>query len=475
MNRAREGLPNESRGPWELLLEVELRRGGLRRSLTEALRTAIQGGRLPASTVLPSSRRLAVDLGVSRGVVTDAYDQLVSEGYLDVKPRFPPVVAAVAAGPPAAAETSAPRWRFDFSATTPDVSLFPRRAWTRAMERALRRAPDSALDYGDRRGRIELRVALSVYLARVRGVRVDPGRIVVTQGFTQALDLLCRVLVDRGATTLAMETPSHPELWATVEQSGLKIVGCSVDSDGLRTDELSGTGAAAVVVAPAHQFPTGVVMARARRLALVEWAAAHRSLVIEDDYDAEFRYDRKPIGAVQGLDPGRVAHVGTASKTLAPGVRLGWISLPADLVDEVRIRKILTDSGSPTMDQLALADLLSTGEYERHVVRARHEYRHRRDRLVRALSMKLPRLEMRGAAAGMQLLLQLPDQVDDVAIADAAASRGIGARALSPLHLKPSPKRGLLLGYGRLSERRIDEAVNALSSVIIETDRRAKE
>jgi len=474
MDRATQGPLDEARGARELLLEFEPRRGFLRRSLTEALRAAVQQGRLPAATVLPSSRRLATDLGVSRGVVTDAYDQLASEGYLEVKPRSAPVVAPVVAPLPPALEPAPPRRRFDFSATTPDISLFPRRGWTRAIERALGQAPDSALEYGDRRGRIELRVALAVYLARVRGVRVDPGRIVVTQGFTQALDLLCRVLADRGATTLAMETPSHPELWATVEQSGLQIVGCSVDSDGLRTDELSEIGAAAVVVAPAHQFPTGVVMARTRRLALVEWAAAHRGLVIEDDYDAEFRYDRKPIGAVQGLDPGRVAHVGTASKTLAPGVRLGWISLPADLVDEVRIRKVLTDSGSPAIDQLALADLLSSGEYERHVVRARHEYRHRRDRLVRALSMKLPRLEVRGAAAGMQLLLHLPDQVDDIAIADAAASRGIGVRALSPLHFKPSPERGLLLGYGRLSERRIDEAVDALSSVIIETGRPPK-
>ena len=466
MNRATDRPSNRSRSSLELLLEVELRRGRLRRSLTEALRAAIQSGRLPAGTVLPSSRRFAIDLGVSRGVVTDAYDQLVSEGYLNVKQRFPHVVAAVAAGPPPVAEPSTPGWQFDFSATTPDVGLFPRRAWVRAVERVLRAAPDAALDYGDSRGRIELRIALSAYLARVRGVRVDPGRIVVTQGFSQAFDLLCRVLSDGGATTVAMETPSHPEMWATVRQSGLRLVGCPVDSDGLRTDELSVLDADAVVVTPAHQFPTGVVLTPARRPVLVNWAAARKALVIEDDYDAEFRYDRKPVGAVQGLDPGRVAHVGTASKTLAPGVRLGWISPPDDLVEDVRMRKVLADSGSPAVDQLALADLLSTGEYERHVVRARHEYRRRRDRLVRALSTNLPGLGFRGAAAGMQVLLLLPDLVDDVAIADAAASRGVGVRALSPLHLTASPERGLLLGYGRLSERRIADAVEVLSSVI---------
>lgn len=457
-----------SRGSWELLLEVELRRGRLRRSLTEALRTAIQDGRLTVGTVLPSSRRLAVDLGVSRGVITDAYDQLVSEGYLDVKPRFPPVVSAVAAGQPPAAEPSTSRWRFDFNATTPDVGLFPRRAWVRAVERALRVAPDAAMEYGHAPGRIELRLALSAYLARVRGVRADPGRIVVTQGFGQALDLLCRVLSRRDATTVAMETPSHPELWDTVTHSGLRLVGCPVDSDGLRTDGLGALDADAVVVAPAHQFPTGVVMAPTRRLALVDWASAREALVIEDDYDAEFRYDRTPVGAVQGLDPERVAHIGTASKTLAPGVRLGWTSLPTDLVDELRMQKVLADGGSPAVDQLALAELLSTGAYERHVVRARHEYRRRRDRLVRALSASLPRLEFRGAAAGMQLLLELPHRADDVAIADAAASRGIHVRALSPLHLTPSRERGLLLGYGRLVESRIDAAVGALSSVIKE-------
>jgi GntR family transcriptional regulator/MocR family aminotransferase len=470
MDRATERSSDEARGTRDLLLELTLQRGHMRRSLAEALRNAIQDGRLRVDTALPSSRRLAADLGVSRGVVTDAYDQLVSESYLDVKPRSAPVVAAVVAAPPPAPEPVAPSWRFDFNAVTPDVGLFPRRAWLRAAERALRDAPQAALDYGDHRGRIELRLALATYLGRARAVRVDPGRIVVTQGFTQALDLLCRVLVQRDATTLAMETPSHPDLRATVTRSGLELVGCPVDSDGLRTSELEALHADAVVVAPAHQFPTGAVMSPRRRVTLIEWAEAHGALVIEDDYDAEFRYDRNPVGAVQGLDPGRVAHVGTASKTLAPGVRLGWISLPADFVDDVRVTKGVTDSGSPAVDQLAFANLLSTGEYERHVVRARHVYRRRRDRLVQAFSAKLPQLEVRGAAAGMQMLLPLADEVDDEAVAEAAASKGIGVRPMSSLHLVRSTERGLLLGYGRLPETRIDEAVDALSSVLVDAN-----
>ena len=203
--------------------------------------------------------------------------------------------------------------------------------------------------------------------------------------------------------------------------------------------------------------------------ALTDWAATHQGLVIEDDYDAEFRYDRTPVGAIQGLDPGRVAHIGSASKTLAPGVRLGWISAPPHLVDELREHKSAADSGSPAIDQLAFAELLSSGEYERHVVRARHAYRRRRDRLVRALRSRLPGLAICGAAAGMQLLLMLPDDVDDRELADAARSRRIGVSPLSLLHLTTSPNRGLLLGYGRLSEPSIEQAVAALSTVIAAT------
>jgi GntR family transcriptional regulator/MocR family aminotransferase len=460
---------DEARGAWELLLEFEARRGRLRQSLRETLRSAIQEGRLAAGTVLPASRRLAAGLGVSRGVASDAYDQLISEGYLEVKPRSAPVVAAVAAPTPPAPAPTVPRWRFDFTATTPDVALFPRRAWLRAVQRALAGAPDEALDYGDHRGRVELRTALSAYLARVRGVRIDPGHMVITQGFTQALDLLCHVLAAAGRSTVAMESPSHPGLWPTVQQSGVTLAGCPVDEHGLRTARLPALGADAVVVTPAHQFPTGAVMAPGRRATLIEWAARTGGLIIEDDYDAEFRYDRTPVGAVQGLDPRRVAHVGTTSKAFAPGLRLGWISAPADLAGDLQARKSAADSGSPAIDQLALASLLTAGEYERHIVRARHAYRRRRDLLLHALTARFPRLQVSGAAAGMQLLLPLPGQTDDTALAEAAAARGIGVTALSPLHLARSPDRGLLLGFGRLPEHKIPPAVDALWSVLSQT------
>jgi GntR family transcriptional regulator/MocR family aminotransferase len=448
----------------DLFLEFDHRRGHLRRSLRLAIRGAIQAGRLGTGTPLPSSRRLAADLQVSRGVVTDTYDQLAAEGYLALRPRRAPIVAHVATVAADSAEPAPAAWRFDFIGTTPDVELFPRRAWLRALDRALRVAPNEAFDYGDKRGRIELRRALAEYLARVRGVRVDAGRIIITQGFTQALDLICRVLRARGAENLAFETPSLAAEWQTVVASGLRVEACPVDAYGLRTDNLADISARAIVVTPAHQFPTGAVMAPARRTALVGWAAERDGLIVEDDYDAEFRYDRNAPGALQGLDPGRVVHIGTASKTLAPGVRLGWMSLPAALVEEVRLAKTAVDSGSPALDQLALAELLSSGEYDRHVARARQIYRRRRDRLIETLSSRLPGLPIEGAAAGLHVVLRLSDGVDDRQVVSAAATRDVGVRALSAMSLSDDPMRGLLLGYGRLPADRIPEAVDALAA-----------
>lgn len=466
MDRATEPPGDEARGARDLLVRAELRHGRMRQDLAGALRADIQDRRLAAGTTLPASRRLATALGVSRGVVSDAYDQLTSEGYLRVRPRAAPVVAEVAGPPPPAAEPAAASWRYDFNPVAPDVALFPRRGWAKALDRALRQAPDAALDYGDYRGRAELRAALSGYLGRVRGVRADPGRIIITQGFTQALALTVQVLAASGRTVVASETPSHPGLWATVRQAGLSLAGCPVDGDGLRPADLPRLGAHAVVTAPAHQFPTGAVLSAQRRHALIAWATATDGVVIEDDYDAEFRYDRAGVGALQGLDPGRVAHVGTTAKTLAPGIRLGWISAPDWLADRLPDAKSAADSGSPAIGQLALASLITSGEYERHIVRARHAYRRRRDLLLSALDDLLPGLRPRGAAAGMQLLLPLPAGADDVGLTAAAARHGIHLTPLSPMHLAPSPECGLLLGFGRLPEHRVPAAARALAEVL---------
>jgi GntR family transcriptional regulator / MocR family aminotransferase len=457
----------------DILLALELRRGRLRHDLLATLRGAVQDGRLTAGTRLPASRQLAGRLGVSRGVVADTYEQLAAEGYLRVRARQAPVVARViapSAAVPAAArsepERERSRFHFDFVATTPDVELFPRREWARALEAALRGATNDALDYGDHRGRIELRTALAGYLGRVRGVRVTPDRILVSQGFTQALALVCQVLRARGARDLWFESPSLAEEWATVIGSGLRVRPIPIDHDGLRADLLPRRHGAAVVVTPAHQFPTGAVLSPERRNELVGWARRHDGLIVEDDYDAEFRYDRAAVGAVQGLDPDHVIHVGTASKTLAPGMRLGWLSLPAGLVADVRQAKAAADSGSPAIEQLALAGLLTRGDYDRQVVRTRNAYRARRDRLLAALASHVPELPVEGAAAGLHVLVRLPG-IDDAALTRAAAEAGIGVRALSPMYLAETGREsGLVLGYGRLPVERIDDAVAALAAVM---------
>jgi GntR family transcriptional regulator/MocR family aminotransferase len=459
-------------GGRDVLLQMELRRGALRRNLRCAIREAIQEGRLSAGTRLPSSRRLAADLQVSRGVVADTYDQLAAEGYLVIAPRQAPRVTEVvdeATDAEPAEPPAAPVWRVDFTATAPDLELFPRRAWMRATERALRDVTNDVLDYGDHRGRIELRRALREYLARVRGVRTSTDRIVVTAGFTQALDLVARVLRRHGVTRLGFETPSNVNAWATARASGLDLVPIPVDAEGLRTDRLAGLDVDAVLVTPAHQFPTGAVMTPARRAELIAWATRHDRLVIEDDYDAEFRYDRNAIGALQGLDPGRVVHIGTASKTFAPGLRLGWMSVPAVMIEEVRAAKAVTDSGSPALEQLALADLIVSGEYDRHIARARQAYRERRDVLVESVRRRLPGLRVEGVAAGLHVLLRLPDVVDDVALTTAAARLGIGIKPLSSMSLDDEPCSGLLLGYGRLRPDAIDDAVAALAACLAET------
>lgn len=458
----------EGSQPRDLFVETDLRRGRLRRSLREGLRASIQDHRLAVGTVLPSSRRLALDLGISRGVVTDVYDQLASEGYLIIRPRSAPIVAPVVAQDralsPRRIDVAAEDFAFDFVATSPDVSLFPRRAYVRAVEHALAMAPDRALDYGDHRGRSELRTALAVYLARVRGIRTDPSRIIVTSGFTQALSLICAVISRRGGQTVAIESPSLPDEWATVRASGLRLVGCPIDDEGLTVDRLGRPDA--IIVTPAHQFPMGVVMSPLRRQALVAWAQAGQTLIIEDDYDAEFRYDRTPMGAIQGLDPNSVAHVGTASKTMAPAIRLGWLTVPAGLTDEIVALKRALDGGIPAIAQLAFADLLTSGEYERIVGRTRQIYRRRRDRLVRAVSMRMPGQPILGAAAGLHVVLCLPTGLDDVEIAHFAARRGVGVQAISTFHVDTTQERGLILGFGRLPEEKIDRAVDELVAAI---------
>lgn len=447
-------------------LALDRREGETRRACLErTLREAIAAGALRAGSALPSSRALAAQLGLSRGVVVEAYAQLAAQGFLLVRPRAVPVVAAVAPARPAPAggASVAQTPRHDLTATTPDVTLFPRGRWLAALQHALRSAPDRALDYGDARGEPALREALADHLGRTRGVVADPGRIVVVQGTAQGVDLLLRVLGDRGARAVGVEDPSLDSQHARVRALGLDLLGWPVDEAGLLPPPAP---ADAVVVTPAHQFPTGAVLSGERRRALLAWAEACGALVIEDDYDAEFRYDREGVRALQGLDPDRVAYLGTTSKTLAPGLRLGWLVVPDRLVDAAVRTKRLLDVGSPALDQLALARLLRSGDLDRHVRRARSAYRARRDALLRALARELPDCPVSGIAAGLHVVLGLPAGLDDARVAAAALERGVLVAPLSRYRIASSADGALVVGFGRCHEDAVAPAVRLVAAAI---------
>ncbi len=311
---------------------------------------------------------------------------------------------------------AAPRARFDFRPSVPDVSTFPRAAWLRSLRQALATMTDADLGYGDPRGVEVLRCALADYLGRVRGVVADPEHIVVTNGYTQGLGLVCHALAAAGAKRIALEDPSNPEDGLVAAHAGLEPVPIGVDEAGTRVDELERADADAVVLTPAHQHPTGVVLTGERRTALLAWLRASDTIAIEDDYDAEYRYDRAAIGALQGLDPDRVVYAGSASKTLAPALRIGWLVVPPSLLQAVSHEKLLADRGTARIEQHAFADFLTRGELDRHLRRMRARYRSRRDALVDALAEALPEAAVRGVAAGLHVTVQLPDGVNEQAI-----------------------------------------------------------
>jgi GntR family transcriptional regulator / MocR family aminotransferase len=437
----------------------------LRAAVERTVRDAIRDGALRPGVRLPSSRALAAELGVSRGVTTEAYRQLQAQGFLVSRTKAAPTVARIALrrpsrGPPERAEKPP---RHDFIPTTPDVTLFPIRRWTSTLVEVARTASATAFDYGDPSGERELREVLADHLGRTRGVVADPARIIVLQGAAQGVDLLARLLAERGAGRIGVEDPSLDSQPQRLRAHGLEVAGQPVDSEGLTLDGLS---ADAVLVTPAHQFPTGAVLSGGRRRALLDWADRSRGLVIEDDYDAEFRYDRQPVRALQGLDPERVAYLGTTSKTLAPALRLGWLVVPGELADDaVRIKHLL-DVCSPPLDQLALARFVRRGDYDRHVRRVRALYRARRDRLLAALDAELPGLDVEGVAAGMHLLLRLPPGLDDRVAASEAERDGVRVVPLSTYEIAPTAGGGLVIGYGRIHEDALAGAVRALAAAL---------
>ncbi|MFF7858825.1 aminotransferase class I/II-fold pyridoxal phosphate-dependent enzyme [Streptomyces sp. NPDC007904] len=430
-------------------LHLEPSGPGLRRGLTDALREAVRTGRLAPGTRLPSSRTLAADLGIARNTVADAYADLVAEGWLTARqgsgtrvadravPR-PPARPPVRRRPPG-------RLPYDLIPGTPDLASFPRAAWLKATRRALAAAPHDALGYGDPRGRPELRTALAGYLARVRGVRADPERLVVCSGFAHGLQMLGEVLHARGARTLAVESYGLDVHWDLVERTGLRTVPLPFDDLGTRAP--GPEGADAVLLNPAHQFPLGGALVPERRAAVVDWARRTGGLILEDDYDGEFRYDRQPVGALQDLDPDQVVYLGTASKSLAPGLRLGWMVLPPSLVPDVAAHGGGRSVG--VLEQLTLAEFLTSGAYDRHVRAARLRYRRRRDALVEALAHRAPDVRVTGIAAGLHAVLQLPPGTEP-SVVRAATWQGLAVHGLSRYRhpaAEVTPPDALVVGY----------------------------
>jgi GntR family transcriptional regulator/MocR family aminotransferase len=460
-------------GSPELLVELHRHvERPLRAQLEDGLRDAARSGRLAAGARLPATRALAADLGVSRRLVVDAYAQLLAEGYLTARRGAGTYVsdaASAASAPRPAARANA--LRFDFFPGYPDLSSFPRKPWLRAVRETLAAAPASSLGYPDARGAIELRVALAEHLRRVRGVVADPQRIVVCSGTAQALVLLARAM---GGPHLAVEDPGLPPHRMILTAHGARLSPLPVDGAGAQASLLprivAQSGAVdGVLVTPAHQCPLGVALAPARRAELLEWTAARAGVVIEDDYDAEYRYDRAPLAALQGLAPDRIIYLGTVSKTLAPALRLGWLVLPPSLAELVADQRSLADHGAPTLDQLALARLIESGAYDRHLRQARRRYRSRRDALVDAVARYLPGARVTGLAAGLHAIVRLPRPVDAGALMRTAVERSVGVYPLALGYMRPPARDdGLVLGYANLSEERIERGVRVLADVLAE-------
>ena len=457
----------------ELLLALDRARSEpLRVQLEGALRDAIRSGRLQHGERLPSSRELARELRVSRGLVQDCYVQLQAEGYLSTQVGSATRVAGAAQDappPPPPKKKSTPKLDVDFRPGVPDLASFPRNDWLWATREALRDAPNITFDYGDPRGSADLRNVLAAYLRRVRGAAADPERTVICTGFAQGLGLSLSALAATGVRRVAFETPGYGDADTTTAaaRAGMDAVAVPVDEHGVDVEALAASGARAVVLTPAHQSPTGVVLAPDRRQALVAWAEQHDATIMEDDYDAEFRYDREPVGALQGLCPDRVVLLGTVSKSLAPVVRLGWMLCPPVLIAAIATAKEDSDRGSPGLDQLAMARLIESGRYDRHLRRMRAVYAKRREALVESLARHAPGIRLTGLAAGFHAVAHLPGGVDEQAVIAAARDRSIGLRGMSEQRLGggTTPPQ-LVIGFGNVNERAIANGIAAIADLL---------
>ena len=451
---------------------------GLRAQVEGGLRSAIRSGRLAPGTRLPSSRALATDLDVTRGVVVDAYAQLAAEGYLSSVQGSGTVVNDIRAihdvpatdATPARATTPPPAavpLAVDFRSGLPDLGLFPRAAWARATRSALVSMPDAELGYVSPAGLPRLRASVADYLGRVRGVACGPDQVMICNGFGHGFGVVLRALADRGVTGVAVEVPGYDEPRDQMRRAGVTVHPVPVDEAGLCVDQLADTRVGAVMVTPAHQAPTGVVMSPARRGELADWARSTGAYVIEDDYDAEYRYDRHPVGALQGVVPDQVIYHGTLSKSLAPGLRLGWLVAPPDLIDELVPARKAVDHATASVIQATFAEFLERGDLDRHLRRTRRIYRERRDALVESLGERLPDWRVGGVSAGLQAFVTLPDRHDSAAVSAAARRHGVGLYPVTDDLLDESRRaRSLTLGYGTLRPPQIREGIRRLADAL---------
>nr|WP_234343432.1 PLP-dependent aminotransferase family protein [Streptomyces sp. NRRL F-5123] len=505
--------------------------------LAAELRRAVSDGRLPLGSRLPATRTLAADLGVSRGVVTEAYRRLAEDGHTTADGRAGTRVVATPltvgeagdggrtasvaggvggvggrtaagggvvggnAGGTASVVTgveggaaggtgragagrggglfdgvpgsdvfdrlrAAPA-QVDLSPGAPDLAAFPRGEWLRAERAVLADLPAADLGYGDPRGAPALRREVAAWLARNRGIPADPDDVVIVGGTAQALGLFAQLLAADGIDTLAFEDPGSLGVRQHLVRAGLHTPPVPVDADGLRVDALRASGAPAVLVTPAHQFPTGVVLGGRRRRALMDWAARDGGLVVEDDYDAEHRYDRPPVAALRALLADHVCYTGSISKLLAPALRIGWVLVPARHHDALVEAKRFADLGTATLPQLVLARLMRTGALERQLRLLRRRHRRRRDAMVAAIGEMLPGAVVRGAAAGLHITVTLEayGAVSDTEVAAAALGHGVKVHPLSWHRQVPGPA-GLVLGYAARTPPDITTGVAALARLL---------
>lgn len=477
MSRSKEGT-NEGSKSGSDFLQLDIGQappGGRTEWLAGRLRTAIADGTLPVGSRLPASRVLAAELRVSRGLVTEAYQRLAETGQVSGRGRGGTVV--VAAPAPVATPAAAPArgglvdalravpCRIDLSPGVPDLTAFPRTAWLQAERRVLAGLTPADFGYGNPQGAPALREAVVGWLARNRGIRADPDEVVIVAGVAQALALLAQVLRGDGVRRVAVEDPGSLGARQQLEYGRLETVPVRVDGLGLDVAGLRASGAGAVLLTPAHQFPTGVVLDGERRRDLLGWAAGG-GVVIEDDYDAEHRYDRAPVPALRALLPEGVCYAGSVSKLLAPALRIGWLLVPPRLSEAVTAAKRYADLGNPVLAQLVLARLMDSGELERQLRFVRRRHRRRRDAMLRAVADRLPGARVHGAAAGLHLMVTFDGaDFEDTALASAALALGVKSHPLSWHRVAPGPP-GLVLGYAAGSAGEIEEGVATLGAAL---------